>query len=179
MTPAQLIMIADGLPALFCMTVEERRAAWAGVQVKDAVNEISEARRRGAVLKKEADRLKALSQKRQAQIEKRQPTQDTTGMRWCTRRSRWVPDEFADVPKALPTQINIKPAVEGSAFESEALIEIINASPRQPGTKAAAKYKEMLDFVKQFPGSTIGAVMANTNYQKNDYIWDLRKGNIK
>lgn len=52
-------------------------------------------------------------------------------------------------------------------------IKVLKPAPRKAGTGGAAKYAEMVAWMKKNPRATVPEVFANTSYKKNDYDWDL------
>ena len=90
------------------------------------------------------------------------PPTDTRGMRWDMMKARWVKDLdshlVVKVVSAPPA-----PAIGKSVFEVDALIKVINASPRAAGTIAATNYAAMVTYVMDHPAATVGDVLANTS----------------
>ena len=53
------------------------------------------------------------------------------------------------------------------------------SNPRRVGTKAAAKWDDMVKFLKTKPQASLADVFKSTKYQRRDYDWDLNCKNIK
>ena len=102
---------------------------------------------------------------------------DTRGMRWDMQKARWVKDY--DTKPVKVTTTPPAPAITRSCFELDALIQVVKPSPRAAGTIAATNYAAMVTYVMDHPAATVGDVLANTSYRKQDYAWDLKKGNVR
>jgi hypothetical protein len=72
--------------------------------------------------------------------------------------------------------IEAKKAEEtGKAFR----LVVINRSPRAPGTGAAARFAEMLEFLKTKPRARMAEIYASTSYTRADFDWDLQRGSVQ
>jgi hypothetical protein len=64
-------------------------------------------------------------------------------------------------------------------FGAEVRVKVINGNPRRHGTKAHALYEKMSSYVGSHPDAALSEVMAETGYRRQDYDWDVARGNIK
>jgi hypothetical protein len=74
-----------------------------------------------------------------------------------------------------------KPVKEKPAHAEDALYVLHHdtANPRKVGSSNHAKYEEFKAFMAKNPRSTVGEVLANTKYYRNDLMWDVKQGRIK
>ena len=64
-------------------------------------------------------------------------------------------------------------------FGTELHIQVVNGNPRREGTKAHSLYEKMAEYSINNPKATLAEIMAETGYRRQDYDWDLARGNIK
>lgn len=64
-------------------------------------------------------------------------------------------------------------------FGAKMAIGLVKGATRTPGTGAAARFEAMAKYVKANPKATVADVLKHTPYRRDDYNWDLKRGNIK
>lgn len=170
------------LPPFLFITAEERKAAWERTPPRAMpVESFAEAKRKSDEAKRvAAEELKAARERKKAMKESSQPKVDLTNMRWDPRKGRFVPD-LGQRPKDITTTPP-KPVASSSVLELDALLVLaVKDNPRQPGTKAHERFAAMMKYVKKNAKKkiTVGDVLANTPYRKDDYMWDLKRGFVK
>jgi hypothetical protein len=74
-----------------------------------------------------------------------------------------------------------KPVKEKVAHADDALFIVHHdlANPRKVGSGNHAKYEEFKAYMAKTPQATVGEVLANTKYYRNDLMWDVKQGRIK
>jgi len=60
----------------------------------------------------------------------------------------------------------------------EGFVSCVRNNPRQFGTGAHERYAEMRRWLALYPKTTKEVLLEKTSYRKEDYAWDLRRGNI-
>jgi len=107
------------------------------------------------------------------------PQIDTSGKRWDGFKGKWV-DENPFATSASVTHLSPPaPIATRSTIELDAIIRVIKPNnPRIAGTKAYDRFQIMKAYVAAHPGCTVGDVLTNTSYRKDDYAWDLKKRNV-
>jgi hypothetical protein len=73
------------------------------------------------------------------------------------------------------------PAPPKAAYAEDALciLHYDTANPRKVGSANHAKYEAFKAFMVKSPRATVGEVLANTKYYRNDLMWDVKQGRIK
>ena len=61
-------------------------------------------------------------------------------------------------------------------FPTVITITRVKANPKQPRSKAAARYAEMEKYVAANPGPSLARIFENTGYRLADYRWDHDHG---
>lgn len=175
LTAGQKIMVADGFPVALILSQEERREAWdkfiaagGGLSTPAAPKPRRSPEEEAEIAKftEELEEKKRIAEKAKAQ--KRAALQKNKfipGATWDVKYSRWV----------HPTLERERAEKTGEAFK----IAVVDRQPRAAGTKAAAKYAEMVKYLDANPSASLADVLRDTAYQKVDFDWDLSRGSVK
>ncbi len=79
-------------------------------------------------------------------------------------------------------KLNSKPKPERkpkALFGVGVKVEVLQAAPRAEGTGAAKRYAEMAAYMKKNPHADLASMMKDTPYRRDDFMWDIARGNIK
>lgn len=152
LSKGQAALIEDsGLPFLI-RTKEERAATWASVEIKPMPRFMDPPKDEDAVTKRF---------RRMMEIEEQEKKE---------RSLNSLKERVAKEKKERPP----KPKM-GQGL----VIKLQPDAKRAPGTKAAARFADMIVYMKAHPNADVAEVIQNTTYRIDDYKWDLNKGNIK
>ncbi len=175
LTKEQQLMVDDGMPAEMMWSAEERLQHWVDNPPKAMPVFAAQPSQRSAADQAEIDRSKAerlarkaieddAKAKKRAALAK-QNKERLPGSTWDPRKGRWV-----------------HPAIQAAEADETGhafTLLILNRHPRAPGSRAAERFSQMLDYLAKKPSAKMAEIYANTTYTKTDFDWDLQRGSVK
>jgi hypothetical protein len=84
--------------------------------------------------------------------------------------------KLAEYKAAHPRPVRQKPVYPEDALH---VVHHDTANPRKVGSSNHAKYESFKAYMANHPRATVGEVLANTKYYRNDLMWDVKQGRIK
>jgi hypothetical protein len=164
------------IPDFLKLTQEERRKAWEDNPPRQAPILVSHAPayrspedeeeiRKFREERDARDKINAVARAKAREAVKKQRAGYVPGATWDLKYSRWV----------HPVLEHQRKEETGEAFK----LVVLNKSPRAPGSRAAARFDEMVAFLDKNPKATMAEVYAATSYTRVDFDWDLQRGSVK
>jgi hypothetical protein len=84
--------------------------------------------------------------------------------------------KLAEYKAEHPKPVKVKVA---HAEDALYILHHDTANPRKVGSANHGKYEAFKAYMAKSPTATVGEVLANTNYYRNDLMWDVKQGRIK